>query len=250
MAKMDTRHIFYILGSILLLLIILQANTIDASVNTSRIGVSNGDVFTFVLDNYTPNFDEDYSPGYSSLTVQVGDEFTMTILNNNPIETIYGLVIEVEFDNGEIDREYDVDLVERADDEFGFIMFTDWTFWQTNVNSYLEDSKDAGDVDSYSVENNDKHFIVKTSFSTDTFFRTTNGNTVIVYEKSTGVLLYDYIKMDIKSETYTGDYKDELRRKGYSPPGSDNPSLPGFGMILTFSTFISMIIFLKKKITD
>lgn len=236
----------------LVILLISSISPANAAVDTTKIGVNNGDEYIFVVDKYTSVFGENYSPGFFDPTVAVGSEFTMTILDATPTLDFFGdWVIEVNFDNGTVDDDYEVTLVEGSseDDELGFIIFTDWDFWETEAKASLEAAKTAGDISSYSVENGADEFTVKTSVSISENEGSVKGKTVQVYEKSTGVLLYEYAKIDANAGVFSINYEDAIRRKGFTAPasGSDDGFLPGFGVFLTFSTLSLMILIIRKK---
>ncbi len=234
------------------ILLISSISPANAAVDTTKIGVNNGDEFVFVVDKYTSIFGENYSPGFFDPTVAEGSEFTMTVIDATPTLDFWGdLVMTVNFDNGTVNEDYEVTLAEDSgddDEEMGFILFTDWDFWETDAKASLEAAKTAGELSSYSVENGVDEFTVKTSVSLSEDGSSLKGKTVQTYEKSTGVLLYEYVKMDADAGIFSINFEDEIRRKGFTAPSSGSDGfLPGFELAFTFLTFISIVIFLKKK---
>ncbi len=237
----------------LLILLTSSISPANAAVDTTKVGVNNGDEFVFVVDEYTSLFGEGFNPGFfGDPSVAVGSEFTMTILDATPTLDFWGdMIIAVNFDNGTSNGDYDIALPEGAGEDepdLGFILYTDWVFWETEAKIALEVDKAAGEVDSFSIENGATEFIMKTSISETDEEGTAKGDSTIIYEKSTGVLLYQYVNVEFSSPAFSLRIQEEIRRKGFTAPGSGSADglLPGFDAFLTFSTLSLMILIVRK----
>ena len=236
-------------------LLFSSVTPIVAAVDTTTIGENDNDEFVFVVDKYTSLFGDVYSPGFwGDADVKAGGQFTMKILNSTPSKYYYSenYYMEVEFDNGTHQSEYDLDLpvgVSETDPSMEFVIFTDWDFWEQSIDEALTISKEAGDIGSYSIDNGETDFTVKTSLSVKDGGASSKSVTETIYEKSTGVLLYEYSQDTLSSPLFSWNFESKIRRDGFTPPssGSDGGFLPGFELFFAFSAIVIVVFFLKKK---
>ncbi|MHA2251604.1 MAG: hypothetical protein ACXAD7_14665 [Candidatus Kariarchaeaceae archaeon] len=230
-------------------LLISSVMTVGAAdVDTTKLGVSNGDEFTFVIDKSTSLFGDGYSPGYDvdtfePLYVKEGGELTMKIVNATPAMDYWGdFEILAEFGNGThtITTEQTVGSGE-------FVIFTDWDFWETNITTEFEASQAEGMVGSYSIENGEEEFIFKSSFEYEEDGATTKGSIDIRYEKSTGVLLYKKDKVEASSAFLSFKFEDIYYRKGYDVPESGRGFIPGFELVIGILSITLLLVPIRNR---
>ncbi|MHA2251603.1 MAG: hypothetical protein ACXAD7_14660 [Candidatus Kariarchaeaceae archaeon] len=238
------------MGTILLL--ISSIMTVGAAdVDTTKLGVSNGDEFTFVIDKSTSLLGDDYTAGwdidtYEPLYVKEGEEMTMKIINATPAASWWsgGYQIIVELGNGThtITSEQSLETGE-------FVTFTDWDYWEANATAEFEMAEAEGLVGSFTIDNGEEEFILKASFDykDDILGTKSKGSSDIRYEKSTGVLLYKKEKVEASSEALTIRFEDVYYRKGYDVPVSGSGFLPGLEYTIALISISLMLIPIRNR---
>lgn len=222
------------------------------------VGVSDGDSFTYVLEEYEDSLGP-YSIAYNhslpynrtsnaGLEIVTGGEFTITVINatpssKNPIE------IGVQYSNGSHTVDHTAIFIFQPPSFsalFGgnrFIMFTDWAFYEVSVPGELQNYKDAEYINSFEFINGEKGFFwsIKGSEEDPEAFIET------AHDKITGMLLY-------KSWNFTrsgGLTSGTLRQNEYENLSFSFPDFLSTIFILALFAIITVlfatIIFLRRK---
>lgn len=135
-----------ILVGIVIILIIqpLNVESANTSPDISMVGVDDGDQFTFVVLSLVENPDfevqesneEAFFPK-NNITVEAGDEFTITITNATPQpDSKGGYFQEINFNNSK----YNIHT-NHTMEGLGFITFTDWGYWQKEIGILMLDDE-------------------------------------------------------------------------------------------------------------
>ncbi len=158
--------LFVLLSSVIL-------HTSAATVDPTKVGIKNGDEFTFVVGvGYM------YSAGYdletgSSILIAEEDEFMMKITSSEPELKVnqhyqsqpgYYMPVEFRYENDTINSEILMEISDCC--PFPIMVLTDWTFWE-------EEYSDIG-----TISHADDEFVIK------------SGGFEVRYGKSTGVIHY------------------------------------------------------------
>jgi hypothetical protein len=235
----------------ILVLLISNAMMISAAdPDLSKMGVSNGDTFTFVVDKATSLFTEEYIVGFDyttfdDLSIAEGSEFTMKITNTTVIHDAFfdEYNILAEFSDGMETITMEVDLFDND-----FLTFTDWTFWETNLTAEMEAAKAAGEISSFTVENGEEEFVLKHTNETKTDGGSSKESTEWRIEKATGVINYYSDRDKISSPILSLDFETTFRRVGYDKPGSASAFLPGFEWYIGMLALTLIVLPLRQKL--
>ncbi|MHA2171259.1 MAG: hypothetical protein ACXAB7_15325, partial [Candidatus Kariarchaeaceae archaeon] len=141
--------------SIIVLVVILSNTSISsAAVDSSKIGVSNGDTFSFKISRYSLPDDSlsQYYTNTTGLTGKLGDIINVTIDN---ISLLSEDRINVTYQKGDHIEKNFVEL-----DTFGdLIVFTDWDYWENKKIWFYDDEWYTDDY--VDITNDDKIFEIK-----------------------------------------------------------------------------------------
>jgi hypothetical protein len=165
----------------------------NAAIDSSKIGVSNGDSFSFKISKYS--LPDDYLSQYyantTGLTGKLGDIINVTIDN---ISLRFGDRINVTYQKGDYVEKNFVEL-----DTFGdLIVFTDWNYWENKKIWFYDDEWYTDDY--VDITNDDKIFEVKITdeYICDGCFEDPDA--------ALRVILHDYLR--IKFAVRVSYYKD------------------------------------------
>ncbi len=220
----------------------------------TMVGVSDGDSFTYVLEEYQDSFGP-YSLAYNwtsntGLEIAVGDEFTITVTNAT-VSTSYGpLEIGVRYSNGtQTVDDTAIFLFYALFGGNGWIMFTEWAFYEVSLTGQLQNSKDVEDINSYEVINSEKEFFWSTKGSEED----PDAFTETIHDKITGMLLYASWDYTIFGSRSYGT----LRQKDYANFNgtvTEKFSFPGFqsttfilALFAIITVLFATIIVLRRK---
>ncbi|MHA2248796.1 MAG: hypothetical protein ACXAD7_00475 [Candidatus Kariarchaeaceae archaeon] len=228
----------------ILLLLIISVTLASSEIDTSKIGVADGDEFTFTVTNY--NVDESFDMG-DGMDMKKGDTIKVTV-DDATLSTTNGISITIKMG----------DTTETEDnimDEFGsFAVFTDWDYWEANSSNLgIIDIEDmVGATPEFLISNGDTLFEVESSVSFEfpteyaalIGYKSWDISAFLSYEKETGVIE----KMDTEWElTLDDDSTEKMRMTFERGSGSDGPSIPGFGFYVSIVTLSLVALPLIRK---
>ena len=116
-------------------LVVSDENELDPT----KIGVKDGDQFTYILESYTVFIPQSFVLGLdpetnNTLTVVENTEFTVTVVNASVVTDITGnYTILINVDNGTSNLDFPLRM-----SPVSIITLTDWDYWEREVLKMLE----------------------------------------------------------------------------------------------------------------
>lgn len=253
-------HTFTLLVSSFLILILSIHGVMSQDspdFDYTQIGVEDGDSFNFTLLRFNLPFGGlpfDLGAGQENapqIEFEEGDEFSITVKNATPtLDAAGNYTLPVMIDNGEETMNRTIPLI------FGsLIVFTDWEYWEENMKEQVSANLISTDEPpKFEVINGPEIFNATLEFDDEfsffgspTQFHITNE---MHYNKTTGVLLYSATLIEVGMDDGINVVEIIIAQNGYLDfdlptrvitETSTDDSSPGFGVLLAFSSLITII---------
>ncbi|OLS26500.1 MAG: hypothetical protein HeimC2_15170 [Candidatus Heimdallarchaeota archaeon LC_2] len=191
------------------------------NLNSSLVGVSEGDSFTYVFEKL--NIDRASWPLYRNSTtdtifeVKENEEFNIKITNATPVKSgdyyTFSHKMAVEFSNSTNILSGTLRMVHT-----GFMVFTDWNYTYDETRSLLVGLKNTANIDSWNIENGEDEFV----WSHNETISSGLNYVEFRFDKITGMLLFEYLNTWVSGNQYT----KILKQKDYVHPAGDlDPSI-------------------------
>ncbi|OLS22318.1 MAG: hypothetical protein HeimC2_30170 [Candidatus Heimdallarchaeota archaeon LC_2] len=245
-----------IISLIVLFYILVSTQSIGAT-DYTKIGVSNGDGFTFFLDEYTLT-DNDITTHEmflgtderteTELYVSEGEEFRMVVGDETPVineeegEATFLVIFETPSNTGQVHESLDG----------SFISSTDWAGVREEIDSIFTEILSAGEND-FTIIDTSSEFGMNVNFTTFESEDYGNFSTSFLgevrFDKSTGVMK----RFDLTTAN-TIEFLDDIemhfehiKMHFIGDGASDGLSLPGFELYIGFFSLFTYILLTKKK---
>ncbi len=212
---------------------LLLISSVNASIDTSKIGVKVGDKFTFKVESYNIPLTNTVAPSFSNLTITKGEVITMEvkeiIKSNDTVKYTMTAGGKTVTDSSNMSS------------PTSMILYTDWGYWGNSSNF-------GGFLNPYKMND-----VSTTEFNMSFNFQFVLGSlgmvasTFVLYEKSTGVAL----KFGGHVESWNGARSDAnissfLITRNSSNAATGSSPVPGFELLLTALGIFVLGVTLRK----
>lgn len=218
-----------------ILIFVLFTNVVSGQVDTSQIGVKDGDIFEFVIT------DDEGIGSFATTDSSGGEIFSIEIEDTN-LGSTNKITIKVTQQNGSSEQQENDMLLLGSK-----ILFTDWDYFESFKTFYESLNTENNTL---SIENDDNIFTYSSSIKVESVALTTLFTTITTYQKSTGVvrtyesLFSIIIADDINSQSFAYERVD-LEDLDVSDSGFLNGLQLGF---LLLSSFVVTKFFVRRQV--